>query len=226
MISIFISRTFSENSFFQQEILGSRLFKVHAESLIEFTFVPFQHIPYCDWIFFYSPRAVQFYAHGLNEMERKLPAFIRIAAMGPGTASAVFQQKWTIDFIGNGNPKHTAEAFQESAFETTVLFPRAKHSKKSIQSQLDDTIETVDLVVYDNQIKATFDIPTSDLLIFTSPMNVEAYFSRYAYRKGQEIVAIGPTTRSKLVGLGFSNILMPSEPTEAGLVNLVKTAYQ
>ena len=86
---------------------------------------------------------------------------IKIAAIGEGTAAFLNHKNLPCDFIGNGEPKETAREFSKVASRSKVLFPRAKTSRKSVQSLLNDSIEIRDLVVYEN-------VPKSCLL-YTSP---------------------------------------------------------
>jgi len=70
-----------------------------------------------------------------------------------------------------------------------VLFPHAKNSRHSIRKIIENEITAIDIVVYENR-KIT-DFPPSDVavLVFTSPMNVEAYFEKYDLKKKQKLVS-------------------------------------
>ena len=78
-----------------------------------------------------------------------------------------------------------------------------------------------DLVVYKNEIKSNFSIPTCDILAFTSPLNVKAYFQKYALQPKQKVIAIGKTTQKALQTLGIKNIVVAQQPSETGLAQSI-----
>ena len=215
---IFISRKLEEDSIFRKR-LRDRGLEVVEQSLIEFTPVAFRTVPSCEWIFFYSPKAVQFFFKGLGE--RQLPD-IQWAALGRGTAAALYNQGITPDFIGTGEPEGVAEAFVKDAVGQRVLFPQAQHSRQTVQEALNGQIEAITLVVYDNQPKRVFNIPLCEVLVFTSPLNAEAYFGKYTLQPGQAVVAIGTTTAAALHRLGAGEVKVAEEPSEAGLAAAVE----
>ena len=91
-----------------------------------------------------------------------------------------------------------------------------------MQKALRDKVDSIDLVVYDNLPKPDIVIPPCDILIFTSPLNAKTYFSHYEKLGHQQIVAIGRTTASTINELGIDNVIIPDNPTEEALANLVK----
>jgi uroporphyrinogen-III synthase len=60
-----------------------------------------------------------------------------------------------------------------------IVFPQAKKSMQSIQNNLTKNKNVESLIVYHNQPKSTIDKRSEAVLIFTSPMSVEAYFTKY-----------------------------------------------
>ncbi|MEL6924380.1 MAG: uroporphyrinogen-III synthase, partial [Bacteroidota bacterium] len=211
---------------------------LHAESLIAFEGLPFddpfdESLP--DWIFFYSKNAVRFFLHGLQNIKSNsfLPDTIRLACIGPGTAAfakstlAELQLPATIHFEGNGKPKASAVEFLKLAAGQTVLFPRARHSMRSVQRHLKDKIEAIDLIVYNNQFKQGIELSTSDICVFTSPLNVAAYCklldeAALSTAKKQLSVAIGQTTEKALKREGFQNIRTAKTAGEMGLWEVVE----
>lgn len=75
--------------------------------------------------------------------------------------------------------------------------------------------------IYDNQPIAEPPFSAADVLVFTSPMNAEAYFSKNILEKKQRVVAIGETTAGALRELGVAEIEIAAEPTEKGLAEAV-----
>lgn len=181
-------------------------------SLIAYSALSFGDLPMVDWIFFYSKKGVEFFFKGLKT---SLPPTIRFATMGAGTANKLIEFGYQPTFIGTGLPNNTAQLFLKYAATQKVLFPRAITSMRSIQTILEQKLEVYDLVVYTNTIKKSFQIPKVDGLIFTSPLNVHAYFSKYSY-EGQFVVAIGPTTAKVLQEFNIPNKIA-LKPTEKAM---------
>ncbi len=215
--TIFISRELKEDSPFRLrlEAVGAQ---VLGQSLIEFTPVDFGTAPPCDWVFFYSKKAVRFFFEGLDGAA---PAGLKWGALGRGTAAALSARGITPDFIGTGEPEGVAEAFAEEAGGRRVLFPRARQSRQSIQQLLEEKIQAVSLVVYDNRPLESFNIPFCQVLAFTSPLNAEAYFRKYALQEGQAVVAIGNTTEAALHRLGVKEVAVAGSPSEESLAAAV-----
>jgi uroporphyrinogen-III synthase len=215
---IYISRDLLPDSPFVQE-LEAKGDIVHGESLIEFDFVPFNYFPFCEWIFFYSPRCVQYFFEMADDNRYKNSRF---AVMGPGTARAMIECDIVPDFIGNGNPEQTAESFCEEAYEQRVLFPQAENSRKSVENLIADQVEVIDIVVYSNLPKKEFSIPDSDVLVFTSPLNAQTYFEKYPLKKEQKVLAIGKTTAEGLRNLGVLKFHIAPMPTIKGILEEIE----
>jgi len=78
-----------------------------------------------------------------------------------------------------------------------------------------------DLIVYANEVKSNFTIPYCDVLVFTSPLNVKAYFQKYPLKSKQKIIAIGKTTEKTLQQLGIKNSIIAEKPSEQALAKAV-----
>ena len=215
---IFISRDLKRDSALVQRLETTGDIVI-AESLIEFDFVPFNYFPFCEWIFFYSPRCVQYFFEMADANRYKNSRF---AVMGSGTARAMIARDIIPDFIGNGNPEQTAESFGYEAYEQRVLFPQAENSRKSIEKLIGDQVEVIDMVVYTNLPKEDFSIPISDLFVFTSPLNAQTYFDKYSLNKNQKVLAIGKTTAESLRNLSIFKFDIASTPTAQGILNEIE----
>lgn len=213
-MKVFISRNLKPDSFFERA-LSERGFEVIGQSLIDFSPVPFELPEGVDWLFFYSRKGVEFFFEKIKVAD--LPK-VKVAAIGEATAGELRQCGVKIHFVGNGEPKATATAFLEMATGQKVVFPQAQNSRRSIQHLLAEKIESRDLVVYRNLPKREIELPDCEVLAFTSPMNVEAYFSKKKIREGQRIAAIGETTASALRELGIEKVEVAPEASEKGLV--------
>lgn len=196
--------------------------QVIHQSLVDFNALPFSLPAGFEWVFFYSAQAVHCFFEGLLQ---PLPPALRWAALGPGTAKAMRHWGVEADFVGRGVAATLAADFVARAKGCRVLFPQARHSRRSLEKIIDSEIVAYPLVVYDNQPLAAFDIPVCDYLIFTSPMNAQAYYSRYAQQQGQQVIAIGQPTAEKLRSLGVVNPAIAEQPSEASLVQLLRVLY-
>ena len=225
MSKIFISRNLKPTSLFKKELAGLAV-EIIGQSLIDFSPIPFNNVPVADWIFFYSKNGVKFFLETLATTiylqvlaEENLP--LKWATIGKGTAEALIAYQIQPDFIGNGEPKAVAQAFGKIAKGKEVLFPRAKNSKKSVQQLLKKQVEVKDLVVYKNEIKNNITIPTCDVLVFTSPLNTQAYFQKYTLLPEQKVIAIGKTTQKALQVLGIKNGIVAEQSSEIGLAQSI-----
>lgn len=225
MKTIFISRKLTQSSVFKKDLEAAG-FQIHDQSLIRFTPVAFDTVPKTDWIFFYSKNAVKFFFAGFpiaigTDADHRSLKHRRWACIGKATAKALKKHIDQIDFIGNGNTLETSADFLEVAADQSVLFPRAEHSRKTIQQLLKNKIKDRDLIVYKNVPKSRVQVPNCDLLVFTSPMNVLTYFKHKDLFDDQSVYAIGRTTAKTLVSVGIEDFLIAEEPSEAALVKAV-----
>ena len=186
MSKVFISRNLNKKSKFIKQLELEGL-EVIGRSLIQFSLIPFEKIPHSDWVFFYSKNGVKYFLEGINkEALLKFKSLIKIqttklATIGSGTAMELANAGFPPHFIGHGDPSKTASDFLKLTKGKRVLFVRAKNSRKSIQNLLEAQIEVLDLVVYQNQSKSHFSLPECEYLVFTSPLNVKAYFNKYSF---------------------------------------------
>lgn len=216
MQKIFITRDLDADSIFYKMLTASG-FEVCGESLVGFRASPFGDVPTADWVFFYSKNAARYFFAQVPP--EAMPA-VKWAAIGPGTASILSENSHSPDFIGDGDPRRTAAAFRSTARGCRVLFPRAKESRQSVQRLLENQIVVLDLVVYENAPRTDFNLPDFDVLVFTSPLNVQAFFSKKS-RKQEKIAAIGPSTGAALAALGIRDFVVAGQPSEAALAEVV-----
>jgi uroporphyrinogen-III synthase len=216
MPSIFISRELGTASPFFQ-LFDPENVQIYGESLVEFHLRPFSSVPACDWCFFSSRQAVRFFFLGLKNADLVLPKHLKIGVLGEGTAKALKTQTLAPDFLGNGDPDTVGRAFAIVAEGQRVLFPRAAQSRESIQRSMSETVEIIDLVVYENTARTEFDLPRADVLVFTSPLNAQAYFAKYLLQTDQQVLAIGQTTADALRSICGREIYIAESPSELAL---------
>jgi hydroxymethylbilane synthase len=210
---IFISRKLSPESPFRV-LTRNNSFEIIDESLIKINRIRFSHTPKTDWIFFSSKNAIDhFFAQ-----EPEFTDEVKFGVIGNASANHLSKYQYTADFIGKGvNLYEIAKEFRDILKDDSVLFPQAIDSYQTIQKQLSFSNTCYNLYVYKTSLKTDFEIPISDILVFTSPSNVIAYYNKYFVDPRQKVIAMGSTTKNKLNEFKVSNVLMPESFDENGL---------
>ncbi len=217
---VFISRDISEHSYFRKA-LNKHKIEIEARSLIRT--VPTITIldPYIlrnlDWIFFSSKNAVEYFFK-LNPVLSKK---IKFGVMGSGSEDMLRRKGYFADYTGAGiNPAEVGTGFAKTANGSTVLFPSAEGSLRTIQQALSTDTKVIDLPVYETILVDDVERSAAEILVFTSPSNVEAYFVDNLLDPDQKIIAIGLSTGKKLEEIGVKYKL-PYSPDETGLAEAV-----
>ncbi|HET8829451.1 MAG TPA: hydroxymethylbilane synthase [Pelobium sp.] len=217
---VFISRELSEQSYFGKALRKHDI-EVDARSLIRT--VPTIHkldsyvLKQVDWIFFSSKNGIEYF-FSLNPLLSKDTKF---GVVGRGSEDALRALGKTVAFVGeSSDTEEVAKEFATVANGTTVLFPLAKDSLRSIQKGLSENTKIVELVIYETILEEEIEPAYADVLVFTSPSNVDAYFADNLLQPGQQVVAIGKSTGQKFDDMGVKYIL-PASPDEIGLAEVV-----
>jgi len=219
VMTVFISRELPLDATFLL-LLQAEGWQVAGQSLVQLSPLPFSALPAADWAFLSSQNAVRFFFQQMEKESLVWPD-LRWAALGEATAKVLAAYAGSLDFVGSGDPKSTAAAFQRLAAGSTVLFPGARHSLQSVQRLLGDTMQGIHLEVYDNRPVADPAQRHESVLVFTSPLNAGAYFSRHSLQPGQQVVAIGATTTATLQKMGITTVITAAAPTEMALASAV-----
>ena len=209
---IFISRKLTSDSPIRKIAEGHY---IKDQSLIQFSQLEFDP-PEADWVFFYSRNAVRFFFEETN-----LELFpYQYACLSDGTAEELSKYVLDISFVGNGKPEEVAQLFQEvrKPYEP-VCFIRANNSIDSIHNLLKSE-NTFSIPVYNNQPIKDVLTDDFDILIFTSPMNVDVWFSVNEYQD-QPIIVIGNTTESAVQRYTIENIKVANQPSEEAIAKLL-----
>ncbi|WP_353183778.1 hydroxymethylbilane synthase [Parapedobacter lycopersici] len=219
---VFITRDVAENSYFHRAMAKHGI-SVDGRSLIRiFPIInkldPFI-LKYVDWIFFNSKNGIE----NFFKLEPRLSKRTKFAVIGRGSEETLRQYGHAPDFSGEQqgiDMKKIADEFATIAAGKTVLIPRAKDSLETIQKSLHADTKVINLPVYQTRIDTDVSKSNADVLIFTSPSNVEAYFADNLVEPGQQIICIGHSTGRKIEELGLSYSL-PYSPDEIGLAEAV-----
>ena len=219
---VFITRDISETSYFHRAMAKHGI-AVEGRSLIRiFPMInkldPYI-LKYLDWIFFGSKNGIE----NFFKLEPRLSKRTKFAVIGRGSEEMLRQYGHAPDFSGERlgiNMEEIAAEFAKVASGTTVLIPRAKDSLETIQKSLSADTKIINLPVYQTRIEANVSKSNADVLVFTSPTNVEAYFIDNLVDPEQKIICIGRSTGKKIEELGLSYTL-PYSPDEIGLAEAV-----
>lgn len=217
MKDVFISRNLTAKSPFLQQ-LSAAGWQVNGESFIIFTPIPFNvPPPSVEWIFFYSKNGIKYFFEQIEPDEQ-----MYYATMGqPSSDFLLSEYGIKANFVGRGEPSSIAADFVHKAKHKRVLFPCAKNSRHTIQRLLDGQIKATNLTVYDNRKKTNIPAREESVLVFTSPLNAEAYFEQHVLKKHQSLIAIGHTTGRALEQLGYHKYNIAREPSEVALAEAV-----
>lgn len=209
MAKIFISRSLDDNSLFHT--LKNDGHQVFAESLIYFKPTNLKLEKTFDWLFFYSK-------NGINWFVEKHPDYhAKIAVMAQASAEFYFQLTGKkVDFIASDNAS-PAISLDKVISNQSICFVQANNSLKRFQDELSKAANLDEFIAYSNEIKTELVLPYCEHLIFTSPLNVEAYFRNHDIEKEQKVYAIGKTTEAKLVDYFSGDIIVASTPSEQSL---------
>ncbi len=217
---VFISREIGEHSYFRKALEKHHI-EIEGRSLIRtFPIVnildPF-YLKHIDWIFFSSRNGVEYFFK-LNPV---LPKKVQFGVVGRGSEDTLRKFGHLADFVGeSGDIVEVAEEFAKLVVGQTVMFPRAQDSLLSIQKSLGVDTKIVDLPIYETVIEDNIDGTAAEVLIFTSPSNVDAYFTDNLLEPEQKVIAIGNSTGKKFEEMGVKYAL-PYSPDEIGLAEAV-----
>lgn len=215
--SVFITSDLQENDYLVNALRAHK-YTVNYESFIEFSSVNCEYPNNADWLFFSSKNGVKYF---YNTEILKLRPEVKIAAINQGTAQALFELGLKVDFIGQGSDLQKIAKDFDTVASGNIVFPQAKKSMQSIQKNLERNTQVESLVIYENKPKQEIEKRTESILVFTSPMSVEAYFSKYAITNFQQIVSIGKTTTKKLQEFTQIDIKTAYEPSNWCLLDKV-----
>lgn len=215
--SLFISRKLTEDSPFFALMQKDDL-KIIDQSLIQITQIRYSYTPKTNWIFFTSKNAIDYFF----AQNPDLPEQVKYGVISNASAKHLLTYNIAADFVGEGvNLINISKGFKDVLKNQSVLFPQAIDSHQTIQRQLAFSNTCYNLYVYKTNIRNDIELPYCDILIFTSPSNVIAYYNNYKFDPRQTLIAMGTTTKYKLKEYNVSNVLTPDSFEEHGLLKLL-----
>ena len=220
--SVFITRDLDENSYLARYLAKYNI-QIDARSLIKIfptinkldSFI----LKRADWIFFNSKNAIDHFF----KLEPYILKKTKLAVLGRGSEDALRKYDRVADFSGDNlgiKTEDIAKEFAKLVDGQTVFIPRAKDSLMSIQNALTENTQVIDMPIYETVLEEEVDKTNADVLIFTSPSNVEAYFRENLMDPGQKIICIGHSTAKAIEAMGLPYTL-PFTPDELGLAEAI-----
>ena len=103
----------------------------------------------------------------------------------------------------------------------SILFPAARHSRQSVMSLLAGKFHCIHFEIYDNRPVDDPSHVDAEVLVFTSPLNAQAYLARHKPAESQRVVAIGETTARALREAGIAEVYVSGEASEEALARTV-----
>jgi hydroxymethylbilane synthase len=214
--SVFITRDVREDDFFSRALKASG-YKVSGKAFIEFNSIPFGRPNPTDWIFFSSKHAVKFFFEQKPDI-----GSAKIGVIGKATSEAVRKYNKRAEFIGySTDTRMTGKQFASLVKSGTVLFPQAKDSMRTVQQQFVNKYQVKDLVVYETIQKPVENTADADIMLFTSPSNVEAFFEKKKVKPEQKIIAMGDATAHTLKQAGVKSVYLVPAFDEIGLLQAI-----
>ena len=202
------------------EMLQPHVQMVRCQSFINFSVIKVTDIPRSGWILFYSQKGVEYLvkqiSSGLIEYSE-----LKIIAFGPKTG--IYLKSVGLDPIitGNGSAKAVSQLILENHEIEDLYIVKGKRSLNSVAKYLEKRVNLNYLTVYDNSPDPQKISPNPDILVFTSPMNVRAYFYHNEVSNHQKIVVIGASTASTTLELGAITVYISEKPTIESLAKKV-----
>lgn len=213
---VFVTKNFKEHHYLPNALknLG---FEVSGQSLIELKEIQINEVPACDWIFFSSKNAVDFFFKQNPEVKN-----VKFGCISKQTAIELRQHNKRADFIGQStDTKLIGKQFSAVAGNAKVLFPIAKESMQSVQNQLTKKENAINLPVYQTLKHAVTIDENISIVVFTSPSNVDAFFDKNKWKPGLKAVAMGEATGKALERKGVRKYELPKSFDDLGLLRAV-----
>ncbi|KAB2444992.1 uroporphyrinogen-III synthase [Bacillus luti] len=187
-----------------------------------------------DWVIFTSKNGVAFF---LDSLKKKLPATIKIAAVGVKTKLELEKRGYQVAFVPTS---FVAEVFAEEFIKKLsgnerILFPKGNLARDVIPVALRGRgISLDELIVYGTKVNvekrqeliASLEVEKIDIITFTSPSTVTSFVHLLEGTNWREwtkkctIACIGPITEKEAI-LYFPHVIVPKEYTVEALLQCI-----
>ena len=191
-----------------------------------------------DWLILTSVHGVDTFFKRLDTLGIKhVPEGLRVAAIGPKTASCLLQHDVIAHFVPT---EYIAEAIPPGLGEDIsgkrFLLPQSDLARPDLASEIRSAGGLVDEVVAYRTVPSQPDISginalrvSVDIITFTSPSAVHNFFTIVRNIELDPInlpgtpffACIGPVTKKAAEEMGFCNLVVANEHTTAGLIETI-----
>jgi uroporphyrinogen-III synthase len=186
-----------------------------------------------DWLFFTSANGVEQFFDMIKPQE--LPTTVRIACVGPNTASRLKEHGLHVAFMPNDfRGKGLAREFITSYGEETLVLMITRPLRMG--SSLVDELRGAAFDVLESILYTTTPIPPvelddidfsdDDYFVFRSPSGVTSFCGKYQIPAGATAFAIGPTTEKRLRGCGHDHVITAENASRDHLLAAVKAKLE
>jgi len=216
-MSVFISKNDNDLGDLP-EYLNSRTIPAEFKSLIHFESLDFAIDSSFEVIFFPSIRAAQF----LIESDKLDLSDYVLACSGNQTSQRLLELGYHCEFVGKnaGNPAEVSKDFSEWLGTRKVLLPHSNLSALSISNHIPKD-QLIALEVYRTILTETVVNPC-DIYVFSSPSNIQSFFSCNELKKGSKVIVWGQASRNALESFGHRADHVLKEGTLNELKELLK----
>jgi hydroxymethylbilane synthase len=213
---VFITRNLRDKDYLNSALTGLG-FDIEGKSLIEFKEIRIRELPQTDWIFFSSKHAVRYFFN-----QKPAIGQVKFGCIGTSTSAELRAHGHRADFIGQStDTKLVGKQFSSKIGNARVLFPIARGSMQSIQWQMVKRDNVFNLEVYATLKHAVQVDEKSEIIVFTSPSNVESFFEKNKVHPSQRIVAMGEATGKALEKAGVKKYSLPQSFDDLGIVRAI-----
>lgn len=175
-------------------------------------------LPQAQWIFFSSAQAVKFFF----TQQPTVAAHTKLAAIGRGTARHLARYG-TVTFVGSAaDTAVVAEEFASVVNGDTVLFPVSDQSVRTVQQALPSE-QVHDVLCYATRPKPA-PVGHCDVVVFSSPSNVSAYFEANTLTDHQSVIAFGSTTAARIAQFSQKPVAVLGALDDESILAAIKSA--
>lgn len=178
--------------------LASAGIALQCSSLLRFEALDFDLESTAEVVFFPSIRAAQFLIDSGKMDLRKHT----LACSGKQTAERIGELGFNCEFVGKnaGEPLEVAREFSEWLGSRNVLVPHSDRSALSIRTYIPE--EQFSAVLVYRTVLSEIGIAPCDVYAFSSPSNIEAFFSCNELKAGSRVIVWGQASLKALEACG------------------------
>ena len=192
-----------------------------ANSFIRFSLVQAEIPVNIEAVFFGSKRAVEFFL-----LQSDLPVSCKVACIGETTKNYIENLGIEVDFCGSkaGDPEFVAQELKEWLGKRKLHIALSDQSNRSMSKLLPE-YQVDEFIVYQtiSDPKPMPDAP--DLIIFTSPSNLNGFLVENQISSRSKVIAWGKTTEKALNAVNIHPDLVLQQATESELIEILQKGF-